>query len=148
MIHVVDTSLLIRQADVNSADRPVALQAFQNLTFSGEALQVVPQNMVEFWVVATRPQAVNGLGLSVAEADIERRRLELLFPLLPDLPDLYSRWADLVNKFGVSGKPSHDARIVAAMLTHGVTHILTFNGADFRRYAPLGIVVVDPVNVA
>ncbi len=147
MIHVVDTSLLIRQADTNSADRPVALQAFQNLTLSGEALQVVPQNMVEFWVVATRPQSVNGLGLSIADADKERRRLEALFPLLPDLPDLYSRWTDLVNRFGVSGKPSHDARIVAAMLTHSVTHILTFNGADFRRYAPLGIVVVDPAKV-
>lgn len=104
--------------------------------------------MVEFWVVATRPQAVNGLGLSVAEADAERQRLEALFPLLPDTPALYLQWVDLVNKFGVSGKPSHDARIVAAMLTHNVTHILTFNGADFRRYAPLGIiVVVDPATV-
>ena len=147
MIHVVDTSLLIRQADTNSADRSVALQAFQNLTLSGEVLQVVPQNMVEFWVVATRPQAVNGLGLSVADADKERQRLEALFPLLPDLPNLYSKWAEIVNKFGVSGKPSHDARIVAAMLTHGITHILTFNGADFRRYAPLGIVIVDPAQV-
>lgn len=147
MSHIVDTSLLVRQADTNSQDRPVALNAFKNLTASGEMLQVVPQNMVEFWVVVTRPQAVNGLGLSVAEADAERRRLEALFPLLPDLPNLYLEWAGLVNKFGVSGKPSHDARIVAAMLTHGITHILTFNGADFRRYAPLGIVVVDPAKV-
>ena len=145
--HVVDTSLLVRQADTNSADRPIALRAFQNLSFAGETLCVVPQNMVEFWVVATRPQAVNGLGLSVAEADAERQRLEALFPLLSDTPDLYLRWVDLVNKFGVSGKPSHDARIVAAMLTHNVTHILTFNGADFRRYASLGIVVVDPASV-
>ncbi len=147
MSHIVDTSLLVRQADTNSQDRPIALNALKNLAVSGETLRVVPQNMVEFWVVATRPQAVNGLGLSVAEADKERRRLEALFPLLPDLPALYSQWADLVNTFGVSGKPSHDARIVAAMLTHGMTHILTFNGADFRGYAPLGIVVVDPAKV-
>ena len=147
MTHVVDTSLLIRQADINSADRPLALQALARLTGRSEALRVVPQNMVEFWVVATRPQAVNGLGLSTADANTERRRLEALFPILPDPPDLYTRWVSLVNKFGVSGKPAHDARIVAAMLTHGIMHILTFNGGDFRRYAALGIVVVDPESV-
>ena len=147
MIHLVDTSILVRQADTNSKDRPVALQAVTDLTLSGEALQVVPQNMVEFWVVATRPQAVNGLGLSTAEADTERRRLEALFLLRPDTPELYQQWITLVNRFSVSGKPSHDARIVAAMLTHGITHILTFDGADFKRYAPIGIVVVDPVKV-
>ncbi len=110
-------------------------------------MQVVPQNRVEFWVVATRPQAVNGLGLSIVEADAERQRLERLFPLLPDPPDLYVRWVSLVNNFGVFGKPAHDARIVAAMLAHRLTHILTFNGGDFRRYASLGIIVVDPIAV-
>jgi len=147
MTHAVDTSMLVRQADMNSADRPLALQALTRLTGQGELLYTVPQNMIEFWVVATRPQAVNGLGLLTAEADAERRRLETLFPVLPDPPDLYLRWVSLVNQFGVSGKPAHDARIVAAMLAHGITHILTFNGSDFRRFAPLGIVVTDPAKV-
>jgi predicted nucleic acid-binding protein len=110
-------------------------------------LEVVPQSMVEFWVVATRPRAANGLGLSVPDAEAERLRLEALFNLRPDTPGLYARWVGLVNGFSVSGKPSHDARIAAAMLEHGLTHLLTFNGADFRRFAPLGIVVVDPADV-
>jgi hypothetical protein len=33
------------------------------------------------------------------------------------------------------------------MMTHGVTHILTFNTADFTRYATEGIVAVDPMTV-
>jgi predicted nucleic acid-binding protein len=147
MTHMVDTSMLVRQADINSADRPLAIQALTHLAEQGERLCTVPQNMIEFWVVATRPQAVNGLGLSTADADAERRRLETLFPVLPDPPDLYLRWVSLVNQFGVSGKPAHDARIVAAMLAHGITHILTFNGRDFLRYAALGIIVIDPVTV-
>ncbi len=147
MTHAVDTSMLVRQADMNSADRPLALQALTRLVGQEELLYTVPQNMIEFWVVATRPQAVNGLGLSTAEANAERRRLETLFPVLPDPPDLYLRWVSLVNQFGISGKPAHDARIVAAMLAHGITHILTFNGSDFRRFAPLGIVVTDPAKV-
>jgi predicted nucleic acid-binding protein len=33
-----------------------------------------------------------------------------------------------------SGKASHDARLVAAMKVHGITHVLTFNVDDFKRY--------------
>ena len=44
----------------------------------------------------------------------------------------------------VSGVQVHDARLVAAMVSHGVRHILTFNTADFNRYAPEGIIAVDP----
>ena len=36
----------------------------------------------------------------------------------------------------------HDARLVAAMLVHKLTHILTFNSDDFRRYSE--IIVVNP----
>lgn len=36
---------------------------------------------------------------------------------------------------GVSGKNTHDARIVAAMNVHGVVNLLTFNRDDFKRYS-------------
>ena len=147
MAHLVDTSILIRQGDKRSPDRPIALDSMRQLSGRGEALHVFQQNMMEFWAVATRPYQVNGLGLSVTETEAERQRLETLLALLPDPLDLYPRWVQIVNQFGVSGKPTHDARIVAAMLEHGLTHILTFNGKDFRRYAPLGLVVVDPSDV-
>lgn len=45
----------------------------------------------------------------------------------------------------VSGKPAHDARLVAAMLAHGLTNILTFDKTGFSRYA--GIEVVHPMDV-
>lgn len=48
--------------------------------------------------------------------------------------------------FAVSGVRVHDARLVAAMLVHGVGHVLTLNEADFRRYD--GITVVEPDSLA
>jgi hypothetical protein len=33
------------------------------------------------------------------------------------------------------------------MIVHGVTHILTFNTADFARYTTVGIVAADPVTL-
>ena len=41
------------------------------------------------------------------------------------------------------GKQVHDANIVATMLAHGERRLLTFNGADFRRFEPM-IEVVAP----
>ncbi|MDQ3087115.1 MAG: hypothetical protein M3Q78_00785 [Acidobacteriota bacterium] len=40
----------------------------------------------------------------------------------------------IVAKHKVSGKPTHDARIVAAMTVHKVENILTLNPNDFKRY--------------
>lgn len=43
-------------------------------------------------------------------------------------------------------KQVHDARLVALMQAHGITHILTLNGSDFTRYP--GITPVDPASLA
>jgi predicted nucleic acid-binding protein len=61
---------------------------------------------------------------------------------LPDSDNVYAQWRRLVVTHGVSGKKTHDARLVAAMTVHGIAHILTFNGADFARFP--GITVIEP----
>ena len=40
----------------------------------------------------------------------------------------------------------HDARLVATMLVHGLTHIVTFNIRDFTRYTE--ITAVHPREIA
>lgn len=45
----------------------------------------------------------------------------------------------------MTGFRSYDTRLVASMLVHRVTHILTFNVEDFRRYPD--ITVVHPEDV-
>jgi predicted nucleic acid-binding protein len=45
----------------------------------------------------------------------------------------------------VAGVQVHDARLVAAMLVHGVLRLLTLNDRDFGRYS--GISVVHPRDV-
>ncbi|MEX0641079.1 MAG: hypothetical protein WD468_00180 [Pirellulales bacterium] len=52
----------------------------------------------------------------------------------------------LADTSDVKGKPAHDARLVAAMTRHSITHILTFNVDDFRRFS--GIEVLQPQTVA
>jgi len=98
------------------------------------------------WVVATRPASQNGLGLSTTEAAAELMRLKSMFPLLPEPPAIYPVWESLVIQYRVAGKPAHDARLVAAMLVHGLTTILTFDRTGFSRYA--GIEVLHPADVS
>ena len=43
------------------------------------------------------------------------------------------------------GRRVHDTRLVAVMKVHKVTHLLTFNTEDFKRYD--GITIVDPKDV-
>ncbi len=115
----------------------------------GEVLHVTPQVLIEFRNVATRPIAVNGLGLSAVDAETQAAMFESRFTLLSEVPDIYPAWKALVTAQSVIGKQVHDARLVAVCHVHGVTHLLTFNISHFARmagFAP-GVVVVDPASV-
>lgn len=147
MVYLVDTNVLLRLADRRHPLHPVIRQAIRKLQQEGHTLQITAQNAVEFWNVVTRPANKNGFGLTPPEANRLLRLIERLFPLLPDSPSVYPQWRQLVVQFGVSGVQVHDARLTAAMLAHQITHILTFNGVDFSRYTPVGIVAVDPATV-
>jgi hypothetical protein len=83
-----------------------------------DELRVIAQNLIEFWAVATRPIADNGLGITAVQALRELTKLKTLFGVLPDSPDILPEWERLVLQHQVSGKQAHDARLVAAMNVH------------------------------
>ena len=92
--------------------------------------------------MATRPVgSANGLGLSAAAVAAEIATIERLFELAADDPAIYPIWKGLVVTHRVLGTQIYDARLVAAMLAHGIDRILTFNVADFSRY---GVAVLHP----
>ena len=145
MNYLVDTNILTRIADPAHAMHQEALDAVKLLIQQGHKLHVVPQNVYEFWVVAPRPVNVNGLGKTAAEAATELANLKALFVLLDETPAIYGVWERLVISTPVVGKNGHDARLVAAMTVHGLTHFLTFNAQDFRQYP--AITAVTPADV-
>jgi len=141
----LDTNLITRIAQPTHALHETALRAVQHLEAAGHMLCLVPQNLYEFWTVATRPIANNGLGLAVAEAKVELAAIKKAFCLHLDPPSLLDEWQRLIVAYDCKGKVAHDARIVAAMNVHGLTQIITFNTADFARYP--GIILLDPNSV-
>jgi predicted nucleic acid-binding protein len=95
---------------------------------------IAPQNIYEFYVVATRPISANGLGLLAKEALYQIIELKKVFDLLPDTPDVYENWEKLLNDFEINGKTAHDARLVAFMQSHQIKQLFTLNVADFQRF--------------
>ncbi len=142
---LVDTSAIIRTLQPNHPLYPLAEAAIRELPRHGRKLHVTHQNLVETWAVATRPVTANGLGMSVTEAAAELKRLKSFFNVLAESGDTYDVWESLVVQHRISGKATHDARLVAAMKVYGLDSILTFNTADFKRFP--GIEVVHPAEV-
>ena len=123
MNYLVDTNILTRLAEPGHAMHQTALDAVKLLVRQGHKLHIVPQNSYEFWVVCTRPINVNGLGKTAAEAFVELANLKLLFLWLDETSAVYSIWEHLVASTPVLGKNAHDARFVATMMVHGLTHL-------------------------
>jgi predicted nucleic acid-binding protein len=145
MSYLADTNILLRWVSPADSQHTLAVSSVKELRSRGEIVHITPQNLIEFWNVATRPEPANGLGISPAEAERQVESIELLFPLVVDTPDIYREWRKLVSVAGVSGVKVHDARLAAVMLANGLTHILTFNTDDFKRFP--GITAVKPQDI-
>jgi len=131
---LVDTNILVRIADSLHASHQLAADAVQTLANDRHELVLVPQLIYEFWSVATRSTTSNGLGKSPAYAESLIPQFCRVFRLLRDERSIYETWLQLVTQYQVCGVKSHDTRLAAAMLRHDITHLLSFNASDFRRY--------------
>ncbi|MDX6578439.1 MAG: hypothetical protein QOE96_4392 [Blastocatellia bacterium] len=145
MIYLVDTNVLLRSIQQGDPMHAAARRAAATLTRQDQQLSIVAQNLIEFWAVATRPAVNNGLALSIDETAQHVAIFKRIFTLLPETPDILPEWERLVDQHKVIGRQVHDARLVAAMKVHSVTHLLTFNTDDFKRYDELTI--VNPQNI-
>jgi predicted nucleic acid-binding protein len=146
---LVDTNLLGRITDSTDPHCAAARRAVHVLFAKNEQLIIVPQNLYEFWSIATRrkgrpPVGQNGLGMTCNLASQWMQYFRRRFSLLVDRADLLDHWHALVRSHNVQGLKSHDARLVAAMQTHGITRLLTFNVADFKQFS---ITIIDPATV-
>jgi predicted nucleic acid-binding protein len=117
---LVDTNILTRSAQPIHPQNAPAIAAVARLRASGERLYIVPQNLYEFWAVATRRPSENGLGLATPQVRARIAEMKELFVLLRDERGVLAEWERLVSAHDVKGKSAHDARLVAAMRRHGL----------------------------
>jgi len=142
---LLDTNILTRNAQPDHSQHAPARDSVKQLLNRSCELCIVPQNLYEFWAVATRAVFENGLGLTTAQAQSELARLKRWFTLLRDERGVLREWEGLVALHDVRGKTAHDARLVAAMQRHGLSHLLTFNVSHFARFAAVTVLTPESV---
>jgi len=143
--YLLDTNVVLRLCDSKAASFPTVLRAVSTLKTQGHDLYLTPQNFVEFWAVATRPVTANGLGWAPDRTKREINGLLDLFPVLEDSATVFPIWLYLVETHSIAGKRAHDARLVAVMQAHGVSHLLTLNPDDCKMFPGLTLTHPDDV---
>ena len=144
MEYLADTNIYLRLVNKDDPQCILVSNAVASLLQAGNTLLIASQSVYELWSVATRPTSANGLGWTTQQTRIVVDWLTTEFELLPDSPDAYLHWLELVTIHSVNGKPTHDVRLVALMQTRELTHLMTLNGTDFKRF---DISVVHPSEV-
>jgi predicted nucleic acid-binding protein len=139
---LLDTNILLRLCATQAPEHADVVRAVAALLVRGDEPMIAAQVLIELWVVATRPVAVNGFGWTVAQTHAAILGFRAQFALLEDTPAVLTHWLALVVANGVEGKRAHDARLAATMLAHGVTTVLTLNPKDFAGFH--GIAVLHP----
>lgn len=143
--YLLDTNIVLRFTDTNSSQYDLVINAISQILKEGDQCFITSQVVIEFWVVATRPIAVNGLGWTVEETEQAVKMLINQFKLLEETPNIFLLWLNLVITHNISGKHTHDLRIQAVMLAHNISHILTLNPKDFIKIE--GIHIIHPTSL-
>lgn len=132
----VDTNILVYANQSGSAHREASLALLAKMEASKAPLWISGQILREYLAVVTRQQGQFS-GLPMAAAVERVRFFAQRFWIAEDGPPVRHLFLTLLATYPTAGKQVHDANIVATMLANGVTHLLTNNVADFRRFGSL-----------
>ena len=137
---VIDTNVLVHASALASPHHGTARAALSRVAGS-DPIAVTRQILREFLAVTTRPQTW-AAAATLADATRITDGFVQRFAVLEDGPQVWDELMSLARRFAFGGKQLHDANIVATMLAHGETRLLTFNSADFKRFGTVIQVIV------
>jgi predicted nucleic acid-binding protein len=138
---LLDANILVRLANKIDPSHTRTQSAIFALRAHGNDPTVCGQSLFEFWAVATRYPAQNGLGFDIPHAYRWTDHFASTFNLVPEPDDIYSTWLQLIRTHNVKGFRAHDARYVAFMLIKKIPDFLTYNT---RHFSAFPITIIDP----
>jgi predicted nucleic acid-binding protein len=137
----VDANVLVYAALKDDSRHDVAKALLKDS--SRGTICISPQILTEFYSTITSSKRVT---VPYAPMDAVKFIETLLgyehIRVLPISREVSDRLHALLKTYGVKGPLVFDLQIVATMLVHGVTKILTYNVRDFDKIA--GLEVVEP----
>jgi predicted nucleic acid-binding protein len=131
----VDTNILVYATRRSSSFHQVSREALLRARQDGLWLCLSRQVLREYLAVVTRPQP-GVVPFTMAKALARAELFARAMAVLEDGPAVMQELLGLCRTIPLGGRQVHDANIVATMLAHGETRLLTCNGKDFVRFAP------------
>ncbi|CAN5581013.1 type II toxin-antitoxin system VapC family toxin [soil metagenome] len=138
----VDTNVLVYATVTTAPAHTAARQALADRRASGTELWISRQVLREYVAVLTRPQSFTRPA-SMTDVAADVRSFERQFRVADDTAPVTEQLLQLLEEVPKGGKQVHDVNIVATMLVHGVTTLLTGNASDFARFEPR--ITVEPL---
>ena len=129
----IDTNVLIDATDEARPQHELAIRLLER----HPSLVMSAQIAREYLVVCTRPAGANGLGLPVEDAVQNLSALRGAVSLLPEEQPVLPTFLTLLEHTPVAGKAIHDAAVVAALVAHRLSELITSNPGDFSRFAEI-----------
>lgn len=133
---MLDTNVLLAATDADRRGHGDALAVVNTWPRRGAALCLSGQILREYLAVATRDVQQNGLGMKMPEAVSNVRAFRSRMVLLDEGATVTDRLLLLLENVECTGKQTHDANVVAAMLVHDVATVVTADVRGFRRFSP------------
>lgn len=131
----LDTNVLVFSNVTQALLHQAARHTLQRLVVENE-LWISRQVLREYLSTLSRQQQFSKpQPPEVLAADIHYFQSHFL--IAEDNPSVTERLLELIQQFPTGGKQVHDANIVATMLTHNISALLTHNTGDFARFSSL-----------
>ena len=140
---LLDSNILIYAEQAEDAHHETA-KSLRDRALTGEIKACIsPQVLSEFFAIVTNPRRVS-TPLTVERALENIRKYNQSKKLVKIFPgsNIINRMIALLEACPVSGADIHDLYLAATMLENDVSHIYTYNVADFARISE--IEVLDP----
>lgn len=129
----VDTNILLR-ATLEAYPNHNALKTYvTGFIQAGHELWISRQVLREYMAQATRPQNFSQ-PLTIEQIETQFETIKTVFQIADETQAVTNELVRLVKTYPSGGRQIHDANIVATMVVQGLTHLMTLNVEDFRRF--------------
>jgi predicted nucleic acid-binding protein len=138
----IDTNILIYATfpDFDSAKHIQCLESLNQLLQSDKPLFVSSQILREFFAISTNG-GIFKKPLTCKQAVGKMKEFLKRFNFIPEKETTVLTLINLIEKYAVSRQKIHDLNIVATMIDHGVSHLLTYDKKDFKRINEINLYV-------
>jgi predicted nucleic acid-binding protein len=136
----IDTNILIYSTfpDFDSEKHIQSLQSLNQLLQSGKPLFVSSQILREYFAISTNG-SIFKRPLNHKQAIGKIHEFLKRFNILLEKETTIQILMDLIEKYTISRQKIHDLNIVATMIDHGISHLLTDNKKDFKRIKDISL---------